>query len=728
MSLLDKQIKERMLRDDELYRSALAQIAEAVEGAGNKGTDADRLREELNGVARYYRAEKELRELPGAASLRELAEALEPCGIAHRSVTLTKAWYRDADEPILGTVDGIPVVFMPGVLGRYRFTDPRTGKKTAVGRQNEARLGQEGVCFYREFPDKPMGLYDLVRFCLRTLHWQDLLLLFIVMAVATAMGVTLPYLNALLFDRVIPEGDLALFYGVAGILLAFALGMALLEVLKKVLFARIRTRIGLAVESAAMLRVLSLPADMTQGYSTGELTNILSYFGLLCNELFLSALTSGLTLVFSLVYLIQIRSLTPQFSFPAQCIVLAVLVHIIVCMLLQNRVDREILPLLQKERGMEYALLDGIQKIKLNGSEKRMFARWADVYAQRAALEYRPALYLRLAVPIGLGLLLAGYIWIYAAAFRSGTTSAEFFAFSVSYGALSAALKEALNAMLTVVEIVPVYGLLRSVLETPPESAESRTKIRTLSGKIELNNVSFRYQPDSPDILKDLSFRVEPGEFVAIVGVSGCGKSTLLKLLLKFCTPQKGSIAYDGMDLRSIDQISLRRNIGTVLQNGSLFMGDIFSNIAISAPTLTMDEAWEAAEMAGLAEDIRAMPMGMHTMVGNQNVFSGGQIQRLMIARALAGKPKILLFDEATSALDNVTQKQVSDAIATLHCTRIVIAHRLSTIRSCDRILVLDRGRIAEEGSYDELMAKQGLFAQLARRQIIEEGENAHDE
>ena len=224
-----------------------------------------------------------------------------------------------------------------------------------------------------------------------------------------------------------------------------------------------------------------------------------------------------------------------------------------------------------------------------------------------------------------------------------------------------------------------------------------------------------------PYVIDDLSLKIRSGEYLAIVGRTGCGKSTLVRLLLGFETPQRGSVYYDGKDLKGIDLRSLRKKIGTVTQDGSLFQGDIYSNIVISAPTLTLDDAWEAAETAEIAEDIRMMPMGMQTMIAEgQGGISGGQKQRLMIARAIAPKPKILIFDEATSALDNRTQKKVADALDKLNCTRIVIAHRLSTIRNCDRILVLDNGKVVEDGTYEELIEKGGYFAELVERQRLD--------
>jgi len=220
--------------------------------------------------------------------------------------------------------------------------------------------------------------------------------------------------------------------------------------------------------------------------------------------------------------------------------------------------------------------------------------------------------------------------------------------------------------------------------------------------------------------LDNLSLKVRSGEYLGVVGKTGCGKSTLIRVLLGFEEPETGAVYYDGHDLASLDLQSVRRQIGVCLQNGKLFPGDIFSNIIITAPWKTLEDAWEAASLAGIAEDIKAMPMNMHTMISEgSGGISGGQRQRLLIARALVSKPRLVFFDEATSALDNITQKHVAESLAALKCTRVVIAHRLSTIRNCDRIIVLDQGRIVEEGSYDNLVANQGPFYELTQRQIV---------
>lgn len=371
---------------------------------------------------------------------------------------------------------------------------------------------------------------------------------------------------------------------------------------------------------------------------------------------------------------------------------------------------------------MTYALITGIQKIKLAGAEKRAFARWGNLYAQSAKMTYDPPMFLKLNSVISLAISLTGTLIMYYMSVRAGLSVADYYAFNTAYGMVSGAFLSLAGIALSAAQIRPILTMVQPFFDAVPEVSDGKQVIERLSGGIELNNVSFRYNENMPLILDDLSLKIRPGQYVAIVGRTGCGKSTLLRLLLGFEKPQKGAIYYDGKDLERIDLRSLRRRIGVVMQNGKLFQGDIYSNIVISAPWLSQQDAWEAAELTGIAEDIRRMPMGMNTVISEgSGGISGGQRQRLMIARAIAPKPKILMFDEATSALDNITQKKVSESLDRLKCTRIVIAHRLSTIRQCDRILVLDQGKIVEDGTYDELIASDGFFAELVARQRLDD-------
>jgi ABC-type bacteriocin/lantibiotic exporter with double-glycine peptidase domain len=269
-------------------------------------------------------------------------------------------------------------------------------------------------------------------------------------------------------------------------------------------------------------------------------------------------------------------------------------------------------------------------------------------------------------------------------------------------------------------QIRPALKIGKPLMETVPELTSGKQFVEEVAGKIEVNNVSFRYEDQNTKVFDDLSLTIQPGQYVAFVGRTGCGKSTLIRLLLGFGKPQEGAIYYDGKDINTLDLPSLRSHIGVVLQNGKLFSGDILSNITIMDSSISDDEVWRAAEIAGIADDIRRMPMGMYTHISEgPGGISGGQKQRIMIARALVSHPSVLIFDEAMSALDYLTQKKVSESLEKLSCTRIIVAHRLSTIRQCDRIFVLDGGRIAEEGTFDELNTDDHLFTSLITRQQL---------
>lgn len=374
-----------------------------------------------------------------------------------------------------------------------------------------------------------------------------------------------------------------------------------------------------------------------------------------------------------------------------------------------------------KLNGLEYSLISGIQKLKLSGAENRAFAKWGKAFAEEAALTYNPPMFIKINTVISVAITLAGNIIMYYMAVKSKVGVADYYAFNTAYGMISGAFASLAGVALTVAQLKPMIEMAKPLLEAVPEIADGKKAVGKLSGAIELNNVSFRYDDGMPNVIDKLTLKINPGQYVAIVGSTGCGKSTLMRLLLGLEMPQKGAVFYDEKNISALDLKSLRRKIGVVMQNGKLFLGDIFSNIALSAPKLTLEEAWEAAEIAGIADDIRKMPMGMFTLISEgSGGISGGQKQRLMIARAIASKPKVLMLDEATSALDNITQKKISDALSELKCTRLVIAHRLSTIKHCDRILVLEGGKIAEDGTYDELIAKNGIFADLVQRQRTE--------
>lgn len=602
--------------------------------------------------------------------------------------------------------------------GGYCFVDPATGSKVRVNERSAARLSDEAYCFYRPLPLKEPAVRDILVYMFRCLDAADYVLVALATLAATLLGMLLPAVNQVLFGPVVESGRAGLLLPIVALLLGATVSQALIGGAKSLVLSRIGTKLSVAVEAAAMMRVLSLPAPFFKQYASGDLASRLTSIRAIAAMIENIVLNTALTSVFSLAYIGQVFAIAPSLALPALLVILVNVAVGVATTLLQIRVSRKELEYSAELSGWQYSLIGGIQKIKLAGAERRAFATWAAIYQKLVRITYNGPLAVRLAATMQTAVSLVGTALIYLVAVDAGVTVSQYMAFSAAFGMVSGSFSALTGAAGSIAMIKPHLDMAAPILRTLPEVSERRQVLPRITGAFELDNVTFSYGGGQAPIIDGLSLKVRPGQYVAVVGRTGCGKSTLMRLLLGFEAPQKGAVYYDGHDLASLDAASLRRNIGVVLQNGKLFQGDIFSNIVVSAPWLTLDDAWEAAEMAGIADDIRAMPMGMHTMISEgSGGVSGGQRQRLMIARAIAPKPKILMFDEATSALDNVTQRIVSDSLDRLKCTRVVIAHRLSTIRTCNRILVLDGGRIAEDGTYEELMERGGIFRELVERQ-----------
>lgn len=726
MGWFDEQIKDRKRNDDDAFAEAFANMASAITGKkieASLNNDRTVTKDAIDEILKYYHVKS--REVPdGISDMNEQLEYLmRPYGIMRRTVKLEEGWYRDAAGAMLGVLaeSGRVVALIPTGLSGYSYFDWETGKRRRINRKNQHLFEEEAIAFYKPFPLKKISLPSLAAYIARTLSVSDYVMIGLATLALSLIGMISPLITKLLFDRVLLSGNVRLLIAIAFFSVSVSVSTLLISAVKNMVTARIETKLNISIEAATMMRIMSLPADFFKQYSSGELSSRASQVGALCKMLASTVLSTGLTSIFSLVYISQIFAYAPMLVVPALLIILVTVVFSVVSSLVQMNLSTRQMELSGKESGMTYSLITGIQKIKLAGAEKRAFARWGNLYAQSAKLEYGPPAFIELNSVIALAISLVGTLVMYTMAVKSGISVADYYAFTTAYGMVSGAFSALAGIALNIAQIKPMLTMVKPFFDAVPEVSDGKQVLTRLSGGIEMNNVSFRYSENMPLIIDNLSLKIRPGQYVAIVGKTGCGKSTLMRLLLGFEHPQKGAIYYDGKDLERIDLRSLRRRVGVVMQNGRLFQGDIYSNIVISAPWLSQDEAWEAAELAGIADDIRMMPMGMNTIISEgSGGISGGQRQRLMIARAVAPKPKILMFDEATSALDNLTQKKVSESLDALKCTRIIIAHRLSTIKQCDRIIVLDHGKIIEDGKYDELIAKNGFFAELVARQRLD--------
>ncbi len=722
----DDRVEYRKKREKMLLNESFQGISKAVVqhtiGEGLFEESGRSMKDAVSQLLVYFDVKE--REVP--SKLKSLEERLDyllaSTGIFYREVRLEGEWYKDAMGAMIGSMkeDGAVVTMLPGPFGGFVYVDPHTGRKKRINKKEAAKLGEEAYCFYRPLPMRKLTSIDIWKYMQASVTAWDIFSFSVAALIITGLGLFIPKLNKLLMGDVVSYSSRTLLAGVMIYMLCITIGSRLFTSIKQLLLTRIGTKLSNNITAATMMRVLSLPTEFFQNYSTGELNQYLVYMSSICDTVVNSIFSTGLTGVFSLVYLIQVFSYAKILVLPSMIVTGATLAVGMLTASAQMAITEEQMRVTAKEKGIVYSLIMGIQKIRLAGAENRAFAKWAECYSKEADLQYNPPTQVKLNNVITTAIGLCGTIFIYYTAVKNQVSVADYYAFNSSYGYISSAFTALASVATTVATIKPSIELVRPLMEAVPEMEEDQETITDLSGEIELSNVSFRYHKEGAMIIDNLSVHIPAGQYVAIVGKTGCGKSTLLRLLLGFEKPTKGSIFYDKKDTRRLDMRSVRKKIGTVMQDSKLFQGSIYENITVVDPTLSMDQAWEAAETAGIAEDIRRMPMGMHTVISaTAGGISGGQRQRLTIARAVAPKPKILFLDEATSALDNITQKHVSDSLDRLECTRVVIAHRLSTIRHCDRILVLDQGKIIEDGTYEELIEKKGFFAELVERQQV---------
>ena len=724
MGWFDEQIEYRKQQERRMLSDSFEKLHLTVTGrkSGDTFAEGADVNDALETLLKHFGIRD--RKIP--ASLKGFEEKLDylltASDIMFRKVTLEPGWSRDAMGVMVTSLkdSGAVITVVRNGAGVYVYKDPKTGKNVTVHKAEEQKIGNEAYCFYRPLPLRSLTLKDLIRYMTDSVDTWDIASFIIASLMVTLVGMILPKLNHILMGEVVTYGSMQLLGAVMSFMLFAMISSFMLSIIKQFVQSRIRTKLSVNVQAAAMMRVLSLPAAFFKSYSSGELSQYLAYVNSLCTTLVDSIFSTAITGIFSLVYLTQIFSYAKSLVIPSLVVSVLTLALSIAGNMAQSQINKELMELSAQERGLTYALMGGVEKIRLSGAENRVFTKWLDLYTRGADLKFNPPVIVKFQKVFNAAITLTGTIVMYFIAVKTRVSVADYYAFNTAYAYVSGALNAITSVAIAAATVKPSLELIRPLMEAEPEKHVGRESVATITGNIELSHVTFRYEKEGRKIIDDLSLKIPARQYVAIVGKTGCGKSTLLRLLLGFEQPESGAIFYDRKDIQTLDLGSLRKLIGTVLQEGELFSGSIFENITISAPNLTLQEAWDAAEIAGIADDIRAMPMGMSTVLqeGGGGI-SGGQKQRIMIARAVAPKPKLLLLDEATSALDNITQKQVSDALDRMRCTRIVIAHRLSTIRHCDRILVMDGGKIVEDGKYEQLIEKGGVFAKLVERQRL---------
>ncbi|MFI8339222.1 NHLP bacteriocin export ABC transporter permease/ATPase subunit [Streptomyces sp. NPDC085639] len=662
----------------------------------------------------------------GADAASEQLDPVERIALASRIrtrvVRLDGRWWRENSGPLVGRreKDGAPVALL-WRRGGYEAVDPATGMRERVGRTDGAALEPRAVMLYRPLPDGRVSLPALLRFSVRgTL--PELRSLMLGGLVAVVLGALVPIATGQVLGRYVPQGETGLIVQTGVALIATAVVSAVFMLLQNTSLLRMEGRIEATLQPAVWDRLLRLPATFFTGRSTGELAGaamgistirrVLSGIGPVCVQ---AGAVGSVSFVLLLVHSVPLAM--------AALAMLVLVAGVFLCLgLWQLRYERRLNTLGHRLGNQAFQTLRGLPKLRVAAAESFAYAAWAREFARTRDLQQRIGRTQNVSTVLGavhLPLCTLVMFVLLAGPARGTLSASEFLTFSTALTMLLSSVTQVTGALVSAAAVLPMFEQIRPLLRETPEVDRSSTRPGELTGAIEARNLSYRYAEDGPLVLDGIDLRVGPGEFVAIVGASGCGKSTLLRLLIGFDKPLAGSVLYDGQDLAALDRAAVRRQCGVVLQNAQPLSGSILDCIC-GAGTFSLEEAWEAAAMAGLAQDIKAMPMGMHTILSDGGgTVSGGQRQRLMIAQALIRKPRVLFLDEATSALDNEAQRAVIESTRALRATRLVIAHRLSTVMDADRVIVMADGRIVQQGPPAELLADPtGLFHGLVRRQL----------
>ena len=662
---------------------------------------------------------------PTALSRNAVGAVCAASAVRYRRVALTGAWWKTDSGPLLASVGEQMawVALLPVNDSSYALYDPASGDTRPCTAVQAQTLGKFGFSFYRPFPNTRVRRLDLLKFGFHQ-RWRDAKRLLGISLFIGLLGVVTPVAFGLLIDKVIPSADLPLLWQMLVALFITALATGMFHIAQSIALLRFETHMNNAVQSAVMDRVLKLPVSFFRNYSKGDLAERINGINTIRRTLSDSALQVVLGGIFSVFNFGVLFVYSPKLATMATLMLALALAFTVTVGLYKLRYERQLAHASGRLAGMTFQYLNGISKIRIASAEIRAFGHWVERFATAHRLGFQTQQLENIEKTF-----FAGYPQLLAATLFIGVgmtlnppaanamTTGGYIAFSAALASFFNGFMSLAHTGLTLLNIVPIYERAKPILDTVPESSIDKPDPGELQGAIAITGIDFRYKADTA-VLQGISLSIRPGEYVALVGPSGCGKSTLLRLLLGFEKATAGTICYDGQDMLGVDIGALRRQFGVVLQSGKLMAGDIFTNI-VGATNLGQQEAWEAARMVGLDDDIRKLPMGMFTLIGDgAGGFSGGQRQRIMIARAIVHRPRILFFDEATCALDNQTQAIVSHSLLQLKATRIVIAHRLSTVIHADRIIVLDAGRVVQDGTYSTLLNEPGLFNELAKRQI----------
>ncbi|MCC8161202.1 MAG: ATP-binding cassette domain-containing protein [Oscillospiraceae bacterium] len=674
----------------------------------------DKRRSGINAILKYLNAHTRLE---SNLSDEEQLERLGELNINTRGASLEKDFYKKSVLPMLAeTVDGDWLAVLPHSGGGCSYI--KNGKKTVITAKNAGIFSGNALYFYKNTGSEKITEKSLIKFILDCVSAGNKIIVILLAALAVLAGMLLPWANSYIFARIVPSGVSSGALSTAALILSAVLTATIMKLIQSYVTANSVIRVSAYVQNSIIMRLLRIKTGFFKTEKSGELSNMIMRFSDISEIISAQSVTACITGVLSVVYLCQMRTYAPQLFGTVIAITAVYAAWIVADGFSKMRYNSRYSDTLSEMSGFTYEMFSGMEQIKLGGAEMTMLRRWSEKYVSAADAENPPFIVKYSGVIYKL-LSMLSLIPIFI--LGSELSAAEYIAFSAALGSYTAAIMSFGSVIDAAASFKSAYNMISPLLSAELEDrGAKKQRPPKLCGAIDVSDLSFRYNKDMPYVVDKMSFSVKQGESVGIVGTSGCGKSTLLRLLLGFETADEGSIYIDGFDLRELDLTYYRKSIGTVMQTAGLISGDIYSNIVLTKPDADLSEVEEAVEAAGLARDIAALPLGLHTPISEENcTLSGGQRQRILIARAIISKPAILILDEATSALDNVTQAHITRSINALDCTKIIVAHRLSTVRECDRILVLDKGKIAESGTFEELSKADGLFKKMLSRQVI---------
>ena len=634
-----------------------------------------------------------------------------------RQVFLTEHFYREQSRPLLAYANNVPAVLYLNGEHSYFVSAEKPGKKQSLNGANADIFSRKAYCFYETFPQDSSNIRQMLKFIFRSA--KPIMTGVMLISLASALlGLMIPITTQYITGKLIPSGLNDELMQISLLMLALTVVEMLLKIVPQLLMLFFSSSQYERFQAAVYDHILRVPLKIFRQYDAGEITSRVLAASQIQNTVFSVVNGQLIGSLFTAVSLVMMFYYSTTLAWWG--IIMVVLYGAVFFLLAR----RNLVPLARaaeaqgKISGFLQQFFSGINKVRSAGAEQQLVNRFMDDFSEMENAHHQSYSneIQQQVFSSCFSMLISVIFYALAGGFQDANLPLPvFLAFMSSFHSFKGGLLDFTSSIWTLLAVKTEVNRIMPILQEKPEDNGDRNEAGVLSGKVEVSHLKFRYTPESPLVLDDVSLKAEPGEFIAIAGSSGAGKSSLFRLLLGFETPNSGAVYYSDQDFANLERNSVRRQMGVIMQNSRIIPGSILENI-IQGTDASVDDAWNALEMAEFADDVRKMPMDIHTIVTPATI-SGGQQQRILIARALVGNPKVILMDESTSALDNISQEKITEKLRQLAVTRIVIAHRLSTIADADRIYVLDKGKVVQSGTYETLSACDGVFKELIERQ-----------